>query len=275
MATFAPQGSTAHNHWCYCVNPNCKHPQNQSDALVCQSCGAKLLLQQRYKAIKPIGQGGFGRTFLGIDESKQSQKLCAIKQLFPLHQSTNNWEKASELFRQEARRLEVLGKHSRIPELLAYFEEYNHQYLVQEFIDGENLAQELAQKGPFSETEIRQLLKSLLPILQLMHNHKIIHRDIKPENIIRRRRDGEFVLVDFGAAKYATETMLGRTGTVIGSAAYIAPEQTKGKAIYASDLYSLGVTCIHLLTQIPPFDLSDTSEDTWVWRHYLDRKSVV
>ena len=269
MATFAPQGSTAHNHWCYCVNPNCKHPPNQSDALVCQSCGSKLLLQQRYKAIKPIGQGGFGRTFLGIDESKQSQKLCAIKQLFPLHQSTNNWEKASELFRQEAQRLKVLGKHSRIPELLAYFEQDNHQYLVQEFIDGENLAQELAQKGPFTETEIQQMLKSLLPILQLMHNHKIIHRDIKPENIIRRRRDGEFVLVDFGAAKYATETMLGRTGTVIGSAAYIAPEQTKGKAIYASDLYSLGVTCIHLLTQIPPFDLSDTSEDTWVWRHYL------
>ncbi|HEY9669711.1 MAG TPA: VIT domain-containing protein, partial [Coleofasciculaceae cyanobacterium] len=85
----------------------------------------------------------------------------------------------------------------------------------------------------------------------------------------RRRRDSQLVLVDFGAAKYATETMLGQTGTVIGSAAYTAPEQIKGKAIFASDLYSLGVTCIHLLTQMPPFDLSDTSEDAWIWRHYL------
>jgi serine/threonine protein kinase len=204
-----------------------------------------------------------------VDESQQSQARCVIKQFFPQHQGTNSVQKATELFRQEATRLEVLGKHRQIPELLAYFEQDDHQYLVQEFIDGENLAQELAQKGPFKETEIRQLLQSLLPVLQFVHSHRMIHRDIKPENIIRCRRDNRLVLVDFGAAKFATETMLGRTGTVIGSAAYIAPEQVKGKAIFASDLYSLGITCIHLLTQIPPFDLSDTSEDTWVWRHYL------
>ncbi|MBD0362820.1 MAG: protein kinase, partial [Coleofasciculus sp. C3-bin4] len=274
MAQFAPQESTAHNRRrCYCLNPDCKHPENRSDALACESCGSKLLLQERYRAIRPIGQGGFGRTFLAVDESQQSQLRCVIKQFFPQHQGTNSVQKATELFRQEATRLEVLGKHRQIPELLAYFEQDDHQYLVQEFIDGENLAQELAQKGPFNETEIRQLLQSLLPVLQFVHSHRMIHRDIKPENIIRCRRDNRLVLVDFGAAKFATETMLGRTGTVIGSAAYIAPEQVKGKAIFASDLYSLGITCIHLLTQIPPFDLSDTSEDTWVWRHYL-RKPV-
>ncbi len=274
MAQFAPQESTAHNRRrCYCLNPDCQHPENPSDALACQSCGFKLLLQERYRAIRPIGQGGFGRTFLAVDESQQSQLRCVIKQFFPQHQGTNSVQKATELFRQEATRLEVLGKHRQIPELLAYFEQDDHQYLVQEFIDGENLAQELAQKGPFNETEIRQLLQSLLPVLQFVHSHRMIHRDIKPENIIRCRRDNRLVLVDFGAAKFATETLLGRTGTVIGSAAYIAPEQVKGKAIFASDLYSLGITCIHLLTQIPPFDLSDTSEDTWVWRHYL-RKPV-
>src|SRR5918997_409224 len=166
MAQFAPQESTAHNRRrCYCLNPDCKHPENRSDALACQSCGSKLLLQERYRAIRPIGQGGFGRTFLAVDESQQSQARCVIKQFFPQHQGTNSVQKATELFRQEATRLEVLGKHRQIPELLAYFDQDDHQYLVQEFIDGENLAQELAQKGPFNETEIRQLLQSLLPVL--------------------------------------------------------------------------------------------------------------
>ncbi|HEY9603333.1 MAG TPA: VIT domain-containing protein [Allocoleopsis sp.] len=276
MAKFAPQESTIHNRRrCYCLNPDCKHPENSIDTLVCQSCGSGLLLQDRYRAIRAIGQGGFGRTFLAVDESKPSQHRCVIKQFFPQHQGTNSTHKATELFRQEALRLEVVGQHAQIPQLLGYFEQDNHQYLIQEFIDGDNLAQELAQKGPFTETEIRQLLQSLLPVLQCVHSHQIIHRDIKPENIIRRTsaypggNGGDLVLVDFGAAKVATETMLGKTGTVIGSAAYTAPEQVKGKAIFASDLYSLGVTCIHLLTQVPPFDLSDTSEDTWVWRHYL------
>ncbi|MBD1839461.1 protein kinase [Coleofasciculus sp. FACHB-64] len=270
MTTFPPQKSTAHDRRrCYCLNPNCKQPENPGNAAICESCGSQLLLSDRYRAIKPIGQGGMGRTFLAVDISQPSEPRCVIKQFFPQQQGTNNRQKAAELFRQEATRLEVVGKHHQIPELLAYFEQDDHQYLVQQFIDGENLAQELAQKGPFKEVEIRQLLQSLLPVLQFVHSQQMIHRDIKPENIIRNRRDGKLVLVDFGAAKYATETMLGKTGTVIGSAAYTAPEQVKGKAIFASDLYSLGVTCIHLLTQIPPFDLSDTSEDTWVWRHFL------
>jgi Ca-activated chloride channel family protein len=270
MTTFPPQKSTAHHRRrCYCLNPNCKQPENPGNSLICESCGSQLVLRDRYRAIKPIGQGGMGRTFLAVDMSQPSEPRCVIKQFFPQQQGTNNRQKAAELFRQEATRLEVVGKHDQIPELLAYFEQDDHQYLVQQFIDGENLAQELAQKGPFKEVEIRQLLQSLLPVLQFVHTQQMIHRDIKPENIIRNRRDGKLVLVDFGAAKYATETMLGRTGTVIGSAAYTAPEQAKGKAVFASDLYSLGVTCIHLLTQIPPFDLSDTSEDTWVWRHFL------
>lgn len=269
MANFPPSESTAHNQRpCYCLNPACKHPENPSNALACKNCSSNLLLQERYRAIKPIGQGGFGRTFLCVDESKPSQPRCVIKQFFPQQQGTENREKATELFRQEATQLKTLDTHPQIPELLAYFEENDQQYLVQEFIDGENLDRELQQKGPFSESEIRQLLQNLLPVLQFVHSHHTIHRDIKPENIIRSK-DGQLVLVDFGAAKYTSETMLGKTGTVIGSAAYTAPEQVKGKAIFASDLYSLGVTCIHLLTQMPPFDLSDTSEDTWVWRHYL------
>lgn len=253
----------------HCLNPNCqKVSSNPAQTQFCQNCGFKLLLKERYRAIKLIGQGGFGRTFLAVDEDKPSKPRCVIKQFFPQAQGTNNSQKAAELFEQEAVRLDDLGKHPQIPELLAYFSQDERQYLVQEFIDGQNLAQALAAEGTFKETQIRSLLSSLLPVLDFIHSHNIIHRDIKPENIIRRQ-DRQLVLVDFGAAKFATGTALARTGTVIGSAGYVAPEQAIGKAIFASDLYSLGVTCIHLLAHIDPFLLFDPGESAWVWRQYL------
>jgi serine/threonine protein kinase len=141
---------------------------------------------------------------------------------------------------------------------------------VQEWIDGKNLAQELAEIGRFDETQIRQLLLSLLPVLKFVHGQKIIHRDIKPENIIRQVGDRQLYLVDFGAAKLMTGTALLKTGTLIGSAAYVAPEQLMGQAVFASDLYSLGVTCVHLLTQTEPFNCYSIAQGTWVWRDYLD-----
>ncbi|MBW4494774.1 MAG: protein kinase [Oscillatoria princeps RMCB-10] len=261
----------------YCLNPHCQKPQNfpqtaETAQQTCQTCGAKLLLGERYRAIKPIDSGGFGRTFLGVDECKPSKPRCVIKQ-FRLQDSSRQ-AKAAELFRQEAAQLERLGKHPQIPELLAHFEQEGRQYVVQQHIDGQNLARELDEEGPFNEAQIRQLLSDLLPVLQFVHDHQVIHRDIKPENIIRHRFDGKLVLVDFGAAKSATGTALGATGTVIGSAGYAAPEQALGKAVFASDLYSLGVTCTHLLTQVPPFDLFDTREGTWVWRDYLVNNPV-
>ncbi|MCH2050480.1 MAG: bifunctional serine/threonine-protein kinase/formylglycine-generating enzyme family protein [Trichodesmium sp. ALOHA_ZT_67] len=251
-----------------CLNPDCLQV-NQAQTKFCTSCGEKLVLRERYRPLKIIGEGGFGRTFQAVDEDKPSKPFCVIKQFFPQAQGTKNLEKAAKLFAQEAERLDGLGRHSQIPELLAYFTQNNRQYLVQEFIDGQNLKQELEESVAFSENQILELLKSLLPVLEFIHSQQIIHRDIKPENIIRRRKDNQLVLVDFGAAKYATMTALGRTGTVIGSAGYVAPEQSVGKASFVSDIYSLGVTCIHLLTQIEPFDLFDVSENDWVWRDYL------
>ncbi|HEY9739851.1 MAG TPA: serine/threonine-protein kinase [Coleofasciculaceae cyanobacterium] len=253
----------------YCLNPNCQNSQNLAGTLLCQSCGSKLLLREHYRALKPIGQGGFGRTFLAVDEDKPSKPRCVIKQFFPQTQGTDNTQKAAELFEQEAVRLDNLGRHPQIPNLLAYFIQDGQQYLVQEFIDGQNLAQALAESGVFSETQICDLLNSLLAALEFIHSHNVIHRDIKPENIIRRC-DGQLVLVDFGAAKYATGTALARTGTVIGSAGYVSPEQSVGRAVFASDIYSLGLTCIHLLTQVEPFDLYSDSEGDWVWRSYLN-----
>lgn len=268
----------------YCLNSECRKPYNPSGTRFCQSCGTKLLLGDRYRAIKPIGQGGFGRTFLAVDEYKPSQPQCVIKQFFPQIAGASA-EKAAELFRREAARLDELGKHAQIPELFAHFEQDERQYLVQQFIEGSNLEEELKEAGTFNEQQIRSLLGALLPVLQFVHDRQVIHRDIKPANIIRRtfspnqtrieteRQEenvkGDLVLVDFGASKVVSDQNFGQTGTTIGSAGYVPPEQLVGKAFPASDLYNLGVTCIYLMTQVSPFELFDVVEGRWVWREFL------
>ncbi|MGA7934676.1 MAG: serine/threonine-protein kinase, partial [Kovacikia sp.] len=262
------QGRLYNQSMSHCLNPHCSRPQNSMSANYCTRCGFKLLLGDRYRALEAIGRGGFGRTFLAVDEYKPSRPQCVIKQFFPYSQSHQNPAWAREMFHREAIQLEQLGHHPQIPALLAHFEQADYQYLVQEFIDGRNLLQELARTGVFSEVQVWQMLNDLLPVLQFIHNQQVIHRDVKPQNIIRRRADLRYVLVDFGAAKSITAEP-SMTGTSIGSPEFVAPEQAIGKAVYASDLYSLGVSCIYLLTQVRPADLFDTEEGAWVWRQHL------
>ncbi len=252
----------------YCFNPSCQNPQNTVQAKNCIACGSGLLLKDRFRLLKPIAQGGFGRTFLSVDDTQPAKPRCVVKQFLPRPQNVDHLETAAALFRKEAARLSQLGSHPQIPQLLAYVELNQQQFVIQEFIEGLQLAQELVHTGTFKEQRIRQLLLQLLPVLEFIHSHQVIHRDIKPENIIARP-NGPFVLVDFGAAKFTTGTLLARTGTLIGSASYAAPEQAAGKATFASDIYSLGVTCIYLLTHVSPFDLFDLSEGAWAWRDYL------
>ncbi|AFY56261.1 WD40 repeat-containing protein [Rivularia sp. PCC 7116] len=257
----------------YCFNPRCENPQNSTQDKFCLTCGTNLLLKERYRSIKIIGQGSFGRTLLTVDESKSEEYFCVIKQFLPQAQGTNNIQKAAELFEQEAERLDKLGRHNQIPKLLDYLIQEEHQYLVQEYIDGHDLAKVLKEKGKFKEQQIWELLNSLLPVLEYIHTQDVIHRDIKPQNIILGK-DGKLYLVDFGAAKVVTGTAILQTGTSIGTPEFVAPEQSMGKATYSSDLYSLGVTCIHLLTEISPFDLFDISEYNWVWKQYLVNNPV-
>jgi len=263
----------------YCTNTNCLSPQNYDGANFCMSCGKQLLLKERYRPLTLIGNGGFGRTFLAADEYLPSKSKCVIKQLyFDQTQPHNFKQKALELFRQEAIRLDDLGQHPQIPQLLAHFEQDGQLYLVQEWVAGNSLMQEIQQHGVFREAQIRQLLQELLPVLQFIHSRNIIHRDIKPANIMRgclakntntKTSNSKLVLIDFGIAKHLSNTKFQQTGTKIGTPEYMAPEQLRGKVLPASDIYSLGVTCIYLLTGISPFDLFDISSDSWVWRDYL------
>jgi serine/threonine protein kinase len=253
----------------HCLNPICQKPYNPDEAKFCQNCGWKLQVGDRYEALSLIGQGGFGRTFLAIDQATHS--FCVIKQLLP---RTIGLEaaKAVDLFQREIALLQELGQHPQIPQLLDHFESADSFYLIQDYIEGRNLDTILTQSGPFSEAQIWELLADILPVLAFLHDRQVIHRDIKPENIIRPEHsetDGKLILVDFGASKYATETALAKPGTIIGSAGYVAPEQAMGKALFASDLYSLGLTGLHLLTGQHPFDLYSVSQDAWVWQQYL------
>ncbi len=253
----------------YCLNPNCVEPENPQQSSFCRSCGGVLRLRDRYVAIKPIGQGGFGRTFQAIDEDKPSKPFCVIKQFFPQVEGTTAAQKAAELFTQEASALEQLD-HPNIPKLLAYFvTPDSRQYLVQEFIDGQNLKDELAQHGNLSAVQIRELLATTLSTLEYIHQLGFIHRDIKPENIIRRTDNRQLYLVDFGAAKLATLDRSQIQGTTIGTPEFMAPEQGWGRSFPSSDLYSLGVTCLNLLTGISPFNLFDDNLGTWTWQANL------
>ncbi|MBI4780432.1 MAG: serine/threonine protein kinase [Oscillatoriophycideae cyanobacterium NC_groundwater_1537_Pr4_S-0.65um_50_18] len=247
----------------YCTNPNCPEPQNSDTPPTCHTCGSSLQLNDRYFALQLLGQGACERTFLAIDTQNNSINYnstnCVIKQIFC---SATSAPGAAIALPPEIQHLQALSNHPQIPSLIDAFEQAGQLYLVQDWIDGQNLAIVLQQQGSFSEPQIWRLLTELLPLLHLTHQHQLIHQDIKPENIIQTPK--HFFLVDFSAAIGVVSAAPPR-----GSPEYAAPEQTQGKATYASDLYSLGVTCIHLLTEVSPFDLYDTLNDCWIWRSCL------
>ena len=248
-----------------CLNPDCSNPQNSPQTRFCQSCGEAMvpLLLNRFKVTKVLGRGGFGKTYLAEDTHKLNES-CVVKQLVPNTQGTWAKNKAIELFKQEAQQLQQLGEHHHIPSLYAYFEQDGYLYLVQQFIEGQNL------------------LLELLSVLDFIHKNGVIHRDIKLENIMRRQastrvgKRGDLVLIDFGVSKQLSSTVLTTTmGTMIGSHGYAPLEQMQGgKAYPASDLFSLGVTCFHLLTNIHPHTLWIDEGYSWTnnWRSHLPNK---
>lgn len=246
----------------YCPNPVCPSPQNVPSANFCQTCGTALTLVGRYRLQSLLGQGGFGRTVLAIDTAGNR---CVVKQIYSSSAASSTATK--EGFEAEADRLRRLGEHPQIPRLIEAIESELGQFLVQQFIPGESLEARIEKDGPWTQEDVRSLLSNLIPVLQYVHSFDIIHRDIKPANIVVNSKTKSLpTLVDFGAAKWVRQAP---AKTVIGSAGYAAPEQSMGQATFASDIYSLGLTCLYLLTSIHPFSLYSAAEDRWVWRDYL------
>jgi serine/threonine protein kinase len=230
------------------------------------------LLNNRYRIIQTLGTGGFGETFLVEDTHMPSRRRCVLKQLKPLANNPQIGEFLQRRFEREAAILEQLGEGNRqIPKLYAYFTEGGRFYLIQELISGKTLFQTVQQQGVLDEIAVKQFLVDILPVMEYIHGNGVIHRDIKPSNIIFRQPDGKPVLIDFGIAKEIMTTAVnGRgeftTSVAIGTRGYMPPEQAAGKPVFASDLYSLGLTAIYLLTGKLPHQLENnlkTGEINW------------
>lgn len=243
----------------------------------CQACGTSLLIRDRYRVIKALGRGGFGATFLARDEILPGHPPCVVKQLQPSADSPHVLQMARELFQREAKILGKIGNHPQLPRLLDYFELHQEFFLVQEFINGATLQQEVKRGGAFSEAGVRQFLSEILPMMQYVHSYQIIHRDIKPANLIRREQDKKLVLIDFGAvkdkvniAKANSSEQTALTAYAIGTPGYAPPEQMAMRPVYASDIYAIGVTCVYLLTGKSPKDLDyDPTTGELLWREQV------
>lgn len=229
------------------------------------------LLNNRYRILQTLADGGFGNTLLAEDTHLPSGRRCVIKQLKPIANNFQMYQQVQQRFGREAATLEQLGEGcDQIPKLYAYFSEGGQFYLVEEWIQGQTLTDKVQLHGPLPENTVKEILVSLLSVLNYVHSKCMIHRDVKPDNIIVRQRDGKPVLIDFGAIKESVTTgnSLGKMplSLVIGTPGFMSPEQAAGQPLYSSDLYSLGLTAIYMLTGKLPQALQTnlhTGQITW------------
>jgi serine/threonine protein kinase len=227
-----------------------------------------------YPIIKELGDGGFGKTYLATNTLLPSRPYCVLKQLKPVASDPQLQQLIRERFEKEGAILESLGNGSngKIPRLYAYFVEQGEFYLIQEYVDGQTLTERVRTHGLFTEREVKDLLTNILPTLAYVHGKGIVHRDIKPDNIMLRRDDNTPILIDFGAVKETMGTTVTASGNstrsiVIGTPGFMPVEQISGRPMYASDIYSLGLTAIYVLTgQMPAEIATDPSTGNINWQ---------
>ncbi|BCL36519.1 hypothetical protein NSMS1_29660 [Nostoc sp. MS1] len=236
------------------------------------------IIDNRYRIIRQLGQGGFGRTYL-VEDLKKANQPFVLKEFAPQVEQKEDLQKAKELFEREANVLKRL-QHSQIPHfhgsLQAKIGTKDFFFLVQDYIEGDNYWQLLEQRQSegkaFTEQEVITLLQQILPVLSYIHAQNVVHRDISPDNIICRRADNLPVLIDFGGVKQLPAsqglwlTKLAGNNTILGKKGYAPEEQLRqGKVFLSSDLYSLAVTALVLLTGKEPQQLYDSYQGVWRW----------
>lgn len=233
----------------------------------------RTVLRRRYQILQILGSGGFGDTYLAEDLDLPGHPNCVVKHFRPKNSNPVVLPIAKRLFESEAEVLYRLGNlHNQIPKMFGHFEENGEFYLVQEFIDGHDLSEEITPGKQLSESEVIKLLQDILEVLAVVHQQNIIHRDIKPQNIMRRRRDGKIVLIDFGAVKeikgLAANTQ-GQVNTtiIIGTGGYMPNEQANRKPRLCSDVYAVGIIAIQALTGKTPQEIpEDINSGEMMWR---------
>lgn len=236
-------------------------------------------LAGRYQIIEQLGEGGFAETYLALDTYLPDDYRCVVKKLkVPTGDDIRQYT-ARRLFSQEAAALHQLGDHPQIPKLLAHFQQGEDCYLVEEYIEGHSLSQELQPGKRWEIWAVLQLLQDLLTTLTYVHYHQggYIHRDIKPSNIIRRQTDHKLVLIDFGSVKAvinndSPDGAMGQT-VIVGTIGYMPSEQLQGNPRRSSDLYAVGMLALYALTGMnPAFEAfsEDPQTGTLDWHHHAN-----
>ena len=227
------------------------------------------ILSGRYRIVEELGRGGFGITYIAEDLQRPGNPQCVVKLFEPASIDPYTLSAGKNLFDREAEALERLGNHDQIPRLLAHFEDNQKFYLVQEYIEGHDLTEELLPNKQLSEAVVIQLLEDILEVLAFVHGEEVIHRDIKPSNIRRRKSDGKLVLIDFGAVKQVTTQVVNSQGQTkvtiaIGSPGYMPSEQSNRQPQFSSDVYAVGIIGIKALTGLFPIGIDvNTGEIDW------------
>lgn len=226
----------------------------------------------RYQIISHLGGGGFGETFVACDTQLPGSPKCVVKKLKPQTKDPVALRTARRFFETEAQVLHKLGTHDHIPQLLAYFEEDEEFYLVQEFISGHDLGEELTLGKILTEDEVIDILQEILEILEYVHQQQVIHRDINPRNLLRQDQTQKLFLIDFGAVKQITTQVIVPEHTkltvVIGTPGYIPSEQAQGNPKFSSDIYAVGIIGIQALTGLSPEQLDkDGESNEIIWHH--------
>ncbi len=231
-------------------------------------------IQGRYYVVKQLGRGGVGVTFLAKDQ-QCFDSPCVVKQLKPKTVNPQTLAIARRLFNREAEIMNRLGHCDRIPRLLAYFEQDNEFFLVQELIEGHDLSQEIIPDQPWSEGRTIALLQDVLEVLLIVQQHNVIHRDLKPSNLMRRRQDDKIILIDFGSVKQVSTQIIDAAGQVkqtvaVGTKAYMPMEQMMGRPGFYSDIYALGIIAIEALTGTKAHQLAINDSGEIIWRNKLN-----
>jgi ABC-type branched-subunit amino acid transport system substrate-binding protein/tRNA A-37 threonylcarbamoyl transferase component Bud32 len=238
------------------------------------------ILRDRYQIIGQLGKGGFARTYTADDLDKPNNSPCVVKEIMPPQSDDPRvLLRAQEVFEREARTLQLLGSHSQIPTFIDHFQENQKFYIVQEYIDGHPLKDELIPNQPWTESQVAKLLREILEILVFVHDKGVIHRDITPSNLIRRKSDSKIVLIDFGAVKEIGTLQITESGntrtTAIGTRGYAPPEQLDGQPRFCSDIYAVGIIGIQAITGFEIEELFRTRNGEVVWHYSADDRPMV
>lgn len=230
------------------------------------------ILDGRYEILSLLGEGAFGTTYLAVDRKLPDKDKCVVKHFSPKSTDPSTLYHARRLFETEAKVLNRLGNHDRIPRLLAHFEEEQNFYLIEEFIAGHDLSREINSCTKCSQEQVIALLQDILEVLEFVHQNHVIHRDIKPSNLMRRQQDGKIVLIDFGAVKQISSPAVNAEGqmtatVIVGTPGYIASEQSQGQPRVCSDIYAVGIIGIQAITGLIPIQLRrDNITNEIIWR---------